>query len=133
MGDYSASARCFLQAADRQHRLPRRLRVRCLPAHAGPRAGAAGHPGTAIRATYQVPVLFNNCLTEILARQDDYWSGKITESEFRHLIGSPNNDCPLPNIKMIIFENNYGNNHSNVNKRFAGMANTEFNWDSSGT
>ena len=29
---------------------------------------------------------------------------------------------------MIIFENNYGNNHSNVNKRFAGMASTEFNW-----
>ena len=29
---------------------------------------------------------------------------------------------------MIIFENNYGNNHSNVNKRFAGMAATEFNW-----
>ena len=38
------------------------------------------------------------------------------------------NDSPLPNIQMIIFENNYGNNHSNVNKRFAGMASTEFNW-----
>ena len=50
----------------------------------------------------------------------------MSESEFRHRIGSPNNDCPLPNIQMIIFENNYGNNHSNVNKRFAGMAATEF-------
>ena len=29
---------------------------------------------------------------------------------------------------MIVFENNYANNHSNVNKRFAGMADTEFNW-----
>ena len=52
----------------------------------------------------------------------------MDESEFRHRIGSPTNDAPLPNVQMIIFENNYANNHSNVNKRFAGMASTEFNW-----
>ena len=78
---------------------------------------------------YKVPVLFNNnCLTEILAHQKDYWDGKISESDFRHMIGSPDNECPIPNIQMLIFENNYANNHSNVNKRFEGMANTEFNW-----
>lgn len=78
---------------------------------------------------YQVPVLFNNnCLTEILACQKDYWEGRLSESDFRHLIGSPTNESPLPNIQMIIFENNYANNHSNVNKRMEGMASTEFNW-----
>ena len=70
----------------------------------------------------------NNCLTEILACQKDYWEGRMSESEFRHRIGSPTNESPLPNIQMIIFENNYANNHSNVNKRFQGMADTEFNW-----
>ena len=78
---------------------------------------------------YKVPVLFNNnCLTEILASQKDYWEGRMSESEFRHRIGAPTNDTPLPNIQMIIFENNYANNHSNVNRRFQGMADTEFNW-----
>ncbi len=78
---------------------------------------------------YTVPVLFNNnCLTEILATQKDYWEGRISEHDFRMHIGSPSDDAPLPNIQMIIFENNYANNHSNVNKRFAGMADTEFNW-----
>ena len=78
---------------------------------------------------YKVPVLFNNnCLTEILATQKDFWDGKISEDTFRHQIGSPDDEAPLPNVQMIIFENNYANNHSNVNKRFGGMASTEFNW-----
>ena len=52
----------------------------------------------------------------------------MSEDEFRHRIGSPTNDSPLPHVEMIIFDNNYSNNHSNVNKRMGGMANTEFNW-----
>lgn len=128
MGDYSASASMLLQAMTGNIACHGGCESgACLPTPGrvpAPRADFGRNPGD-----YQVPVLFNNnCLTEILARQDDYWSGKISEEEFRHLIGSPTNDSPLPNIQMIIFENNYGNNHSNVNKRFAGMANTEFNW-----
>ena len=85
--------------------------------------------GIAIRATTSRPCCSTTTASpRVLARQDDYWSGQDEQSEFVILIGSPNNDCPLPNIQMIIFENNYGNNHSNVNKRFAGMAYTEFNW-----
>ena len=128
MGDYSAAASMLLQAMTGNIACAGGCQTgACLPTPGrvpAPRADWHRDPGD-----YKVPVLFNNnCLTEILACQKDYWEGRMSESEFRHRIGSPNNDCPLPNIQMIIFENNYGNNHSNVNKRFAGMAATEFNW-----
>ena len=128
MGDYSANASMLLQAMTGNLCIPGGCQTgACLPT-----------PGRITTPTadwhrdthgYKAPVLFNNnCLTEILARQKDYWEGRLSESDFRHLIGSPTNDSPLPNIQMIIFENNYANNHSNVNKRFKGMADTEFNW-----
>lgn len=128
LGDYSAGASMLLQAITGNIACAGGCESgACLPTPGrvpAPRADWKRNPGD-----YKVPVLFNNnCLTEILASQKDYWEGRISESEFRHLIGSPDNECPLPNIQMIIFENNYGNNHSNVNKRFKGMADTEFNW-----
>ena len=128
MGDYSAIASMLLQSMTGNIACPGGCETgACLPTPGrvpAPRADWHRDPGN-----YKPPVLFNNnCLTEILACQKDYWEGRMSESEFRHRIGSPTNDSPLPNIQMIIFENNYGNNHSNVNKRFAGMASTEFNW-----
>ena len=128
MGDYSAAASMLLQAMTGNLCIPGGCQTgACLPT-----------PGRITTPTadwhrdthgYKPPVLFNNnCLTEILACQKDYWEGRMSESEFRHRIGSPTNESPLPNIQMIIFENNYANNHSNVNKRFQGMADTEFNW-----
>ena len=128
MGDYSAAASMLLQAMTGNIACPGGCETgACLPT-----PGRIPTPFADFqrdRGSYQVPVLFNNnCLTEILACQKDYWEGRMSESEFRHRIGAPTNDSPLPNIQMIIFENNYGNNHSNVNKRFAGMASTEFNW-----
>lgn len=128
MGDYSAAASMLLQAMTGNIACAGGCETgACLPTPGrvpAPRADWHRDPGD-----YKPAVLFNNnCLTEILACQKDYWKGRMSESEFRHRIGSPTNDSPLPNIQMIIFENNYGNNHSNVNKRFAGMASTEFNW-----
>ena len=128
MGDYSASASMLLQAMTGNIACAGGCQTgACLPTPGrvpAPRADFGRDPGD-----YRVPVLFNNnCLTEVLACQKDYWEGRMDESEFRHRIGSPTNDAPLPNVQMIIFENNYANNHSNVNKRFAGMASTEFNW-----
>ena len=128
MGDYSAIASMLLQSMTGNIACPGGCETgACLPTPGrvpAPRADWHRDPGS-----YKPAVLFNNnCLTEILACQKDYWEGRMSESEFRHRIGSPTNDSPLPNIQMIIFENNYGNNHSNVNKRFAGMASTEFNW-----
>ena len=67
-------------------------------------------------------------LTEILANQKEYWEGRMPEEEFRRIIGSPTDVSPLPNVQMLIFENNYANNHSDTNKRLKGMADTEFNW-----
>ena len=128
LGDYSAGAAMLLQAMTGNIACAGGCETgACLPTpgriptpHADFKRDMGG---------YTVPVLFNNnCLTEILATQKDYWEGRISEHDFRMHIGSPSDDAPLPNIQMIIFENNYANNHSNVNKRFAGMADTEFNW-----
>ena len=128
MGDYGAAASMLLQAMTGNIACAGGCQTgACLPTPGRiptPIADFGRNPGG-----YQAPVLFNNnCLTEILACQKDYWEGRMSESEYRHRIGSPTNESPLPNIQMIIFENNYANNHSNVNKRFAGMASTEFNW-----
>ncbi len=128
LGDYSAGAAMLLQAMTGNIACAGGCETgACLPTpgriptpHADFQRDMGG---------YTVPVLFNNnCLTEILATQKDYCEGRISEHDFRMHIGSPSDDAPLPNIQMIIFENNYANNHSNVNKRFAGMADTEFNW-----
>ena len=128
LGDYSAAAAMLLQAITGNIACAGGCESgACLPTPG--RVPAPRADWKRDMSGYKVPVLFNNnCLTEILSSQKDYWEGRISESEFRHLIGSPDNECPLPNIQMIIFENNYGNNHSNVNKRFQGMADTEFNW-----
>ena len=128
LGDYSADAAMLLQAMTGNIACPGGCETgACLPTPGRVPTPFAKWDRAA--SDYKVPVLFNNnCLTEILAHQKDYWEGRISESEFRHMIGSPTNDAPLPNVQMIIFENNYSNNHSNVNKRFAGMADTEFNW-----
>ena len=128
MGDYSASASMLLQAMTGNIACAGGCQTgACLPTPArvpAPRADFHQAP-----PEYPVQVLFNNnCLTEILACQKDYWEGRMSESEFRHRIGSPTNDSPLPNVQMLIFENNYANNHSNINKRLKGMADTEFNW-----
>lgn len=128
LGDYSAGASMLLQAMTGNIACPGGCESgACLPT-----PGRVPTPYADFgrdSSHYDTPVLFNNnCLTELLARQKDYWEGRLSESEFRHLIGSPSDDCPLPNVHMLIFENNYGNNHSNVNKRFKGMAETDFNW-----
>ena len=129
MGDYSAAASMLLQAMTGNIACPGGCETgACLPTpgrvptHPSPTSGATG------AATRCRCCSTTDSLTEILACQKDYWEGRMSESEFRHRIGAPTNDSPLPNIQVIIFENNYGNNHSNVNKRFAGMASTEFNW-----
>ena len=128
LGDYSAAAAMLLQSMTGNVACAGGCESgACLPTPGrvpAPRADFGRGPGD-----YEVPVLFNNnCLTEILACQKDYWEGRMSEEEFRRRIGSPSDDAPLPNIQMIVFENNYANNHSNVNKRFADMADTEFNW-----
>ena len=128
LGDYSAAAAMLLQSMTGNIAIAGGCQTgACLPTPGRimtPFADWKRNPGD-----YKVPVLCNNnCLTEILATQKDFWDGKISEDTFRHQIGSPDDEAPLPNIQMIIFENNYANNHSNVNKRFGGMASTEFNW-----
>ena len=128
MGDYSAAASMLLQAMTGNIACAGGCETgACLPTPGrvpAPRADWHRDPGD-----YKPAVLFNNnCLTEILACQKDYWEGRMSESEFRHRIGSPTDDSPLPNVQMIIIENNYVNNCHDTNKRMLGFASTEFNW-----
>jgi len=75
----------------------------CLPTPGrvpAPRADFGRDPGD-----YRVPVLFNNnCLTEVLACQKDYWEGRMDESEFRHRIGSPPTHPPPPHAPRLAYE-----------------------------
>ena len=94
MGDYSAAASMLLQAMTGNIACPGGCETgACLPT-----PGRIPTPFADFqrdRGSYQVPVLFNNnCLTEILACQKDYWEGRMSESEFRHRIGAPTNDSP---------------------------------------
>lgn len=128
LGEYSAAAAMLLQTMTGNLAIP----GGCQTGSALPTPGRIPTPFADFRrapSDYTVPALINNNkLTETLACQDDYYSGKMSEEEFRHRIGSPSNDAPLPHVKMLIIENNYVNNHHDTNKRMKGFASTEFNW-----
>ena len=128
LGEYSAAAAMLLQAMTGNLTVP----GGCQTGSALPTPGRMPTPyadfGRA-PAKYKAPSLINsNKLSETLACQKDYWEGRMSESEFRHRIGSPTDDAPLPNVQMIIIENNYVNNCHDTNKRMLGFASTEFNW-----
>ena len=81
MGDYSASASMLLQAMTGNIACAGGCQTgACLPTPGrvpAPRADFGRDPGD-----YRVPVLFNNnCLTEVLACQKDYWEGRMDESD----------------------------------------------------
>lgn len=128
MGEYSAAAAMLLQTMTGNIACP----GGCQTGSALPTPGRIQTPVADWRrapSDYKVPQLCNNNkLTETLACQKDYWEGRMSESEFRHRIGSPSDDAPLPNIQMLIIDNNYVNNHHDTNKRMGGFASTQFNW-----
>lgn len=128
LGEYSAAAAMLLQAMTGNIACP----GGCQSGAALPSAGRIPTPFADFKqapSDYEIPILCNNNkLTETLTLQDDYWNGNLSEEEFRRRIGSPSDDAPLPNIKMLIIENNYVNNHHDTNKRMQGFASTEFNW-----
>ena len=128
LGEYGAAAAMLLQAMTGNLTCP----GGCQTGSALPTPGRLPAPvadfGQA-PAEYEVPALINsNKLSELLVCQGDYWEGRMDEGEFRRRIGSPTDDSPLPNLQMIILENNYVNNCHDTNKRMRGFASTEFNW-----
>ena len=128
LGEYSAAAAMLLQTMTGNIACP----GGCQTGSALPTPGRIPTPFADFKqapSDYTIPVLCNNNkLTETLACQKDYWEGRMSEDEFRHRIGAPTDDSPLPNIQMLIIENNYVNNHHDTNKRMEGFASTEFNW-----
>ncbi len=128
LGEYSAMAAMFLQAMTGNMSCA----GGCQTGSALPTPPRVPTPYADFKQAppkYDIPVLINsNKLSETLICQQEYAEGKITEDEFRHRIGSPSDDSPLPNVQMIIFANNYVNNCHDTNKRMVGMASTEFNW-----
>lgn len=128
LGEYGAAAAMLLQAMTGNIACP----GGCQSGSALPTPGRIPTPVADFKrapSDYKVPILINNNkLTETLACQEAYWSGEMSEEEFRHRIGSPSDDAPLPNVHMLIIENNYVNNHHDTNKRMKGFASMEFNW-----
>jgi anaerobic dimethyl sulfoxide reductase subunit A len=79
-------------------------------------------------ADFATPVVMNNNkLTETLYCRKEYDEGRMSEDEFRERIGNPPGSI-LPNIHMLIMDNNYVNNQHDVNKRMQGFATADFNW-----
>lgn len=128
LGEYGAAAAMLLQALTGNIACP----GGCQTGSALPTPGRIPTPmadfGRA-QSDYKVPALINNNkLTETLTIQEQYWSGEMSEDEFRRRIGSPSKDAPLPNIHMLIIENNYVNNHHHTNKRMQGFGKVDFSW-----
>lgn len=128
LGEYSAAAAMLLQTMTGNLACP----GGCQTGSALPTPGRIPTPTADFHqapSDYKIPQLCNNNkLTELLHCQDLYYNGLMSEDEFRHRIGSPSDDAPLPHVEMLILDNNYVNNHHDTNKRMGGFANTEFNW-----
>lgn len=127
LGEYSATAAMLLQAMTGNLSIAGGCQTGCSlvtpPRIPVPRVDWQMAP-----PEYKPPILFNNNkLTETIICREKFDNGEITEEEFRSRIGSPPG-APLPNIKMIIFENNYVNNHHHTNKRMQAFSKMEFSW-----
>jgi anaerobic dimethyl sulfoxide reductase subunit A len=126
-GEYAASAAMLLQAMTGNIAIPGGCESGCslvtIPHVTTPFLDWGRAP-----ADFATPVVMNNNkLTETLYSRRLYDEGTLTEEEFRQLIGSPPGSI-LPNIRMLIMDNNYTNNQHSVNKRMQGFANAEFSW-----
>lgn len=127
LGDYAASICMLLQAMTGNISIPGGCEsgsTLVVPPHlTTPKLDWGRAP-----ADYVTPVVCNNNkLTETLHCRPLYDAGKMSEDEFRSRIGSPPGS-PLPNIKMLIMDNNYVNNQHHVNKRMQGFASVDFSW-----
>lgn len=126
-GDYAATGAMLLQAMTGNIAIPGGCESGCtlvtIPHLTTPVLDWGRAP-----TEYATPICINNNkLTETLYCRPLYDAGVITEEEFRARIGSPPGSV-LPNIKMLIMDNNYVNNQHDVNKRMQGFASGEFNW-----
>ena len=127
LGEYSASAAMLLQAMTGNLTIPGGCETGCClvtPTRMPfPAADFQKAP-----PEYQTPVCLNqNKWAEAVLLREDYDQGKITETEYRRAIGCALEN-PLPNIKMVIFENNWLNNEHHVNKRVQAAAKLDFSW-----
>lgn len=127
LGEYSATAAMLLQAMTGNLSIPGGCQTGCSlvtpPRIPIPRVDWQMAP-----PEYKPPILINNNkVAETMSCREKFDQGIITEEEFRSAIGSPPG-APLPNIKMVIFENNYINNRHHVNKAMDGYSKMEFSW-----
>lgn len=127
LGDYAGAGAMLLQAMTGNIAKPGGCESGCclctLP-HVNPPAVDWGRAP----ADFFPPVVCNNNkITEAIYCRPLYDAGEMTEAEYRSRIGNPPG-APLPNIHMLIMDNNYANNQHNVNKRMRGYASMDFSW-----
>lgn len=127
LGDYAGAAAMCLQAMTGNIARPGGCESGCslvtMP-HVFP---PAPNWGRAPAEYFPKPVCNNNKITEAIYCRPLYDAGEMPEEEYRRRIGSPPG-LPLPNIKMLIMDNNYANNQHNANKRMRGYSSMEFSW-----
>ncbi len=127
LGDYAGSGSMLLQAMTGNIARPGGCESGCclvtLP-HVIP---PAPNWGRAPAEFFPKSVCNNNKITEAIYCRPLYDAGEMPEEEYRRRIGSPPG-VHLPNIKMLIMDNNYVNNQHHVNKRMRGYASMEFSW-----
>ena len=127
LGDYAGAAAMLLQAMTGNIARPGGCETGCclvtLPHVVPPSLDWGRAP-----VEYMPPIVCNNNkITEAIYCRPLYDSGEMPEEEYRRRIGCPPGS-PLPNIHMIIMDNNYVNNQHNVNKRMRGYASMDFSW-----
>ena len=127
LGEYSATAAMLLQSMTGNLSIPGGCETGCSL------VTPARMPFPAVdwqqaEPDYDPPICYNiQKIAEAVVSRPRYDAGEITEEEYRTLIGCPPGS-PLPNIKMMIFENNYPVVHQHSNKRLKAMELSEFNW-----
>lgn len=127
LGEYSATAAMLLQSMTGNLSIPGGCETGCSLV-TPPRMPYPSVDWQQAPAEYDPPICYNiQKIAEAVVQRPKLDSGEITEDDYRMMIGSPPG-APLPNIKMMIFENNYPVVHHHSNKRLKAMEMSEFNW-----
>lgn len=127
LGEYAANAAMLLQAMTGNLSIPGGCETGC-SLITPPRMPFPAVDWQQAAPEYDPPVCYNiQKIAEAIIQRPNLDDGTIDEQTYRTLIGSPPGS-PLPNIRMMIVENQYPISHHETNKRMKSLEMCEFNW-----
>ncbi len=125
LGEYAANAAMLLQAMTGNLSIPGGCETGCSLV-TPPRMPFPAVDWQQAEPEYMPPICYNiQKIAEAIISRPRYDNGEIDEETYRSLIGSPPGS-PLPNIKMMIVENQYPISHHESNKRLKSLEMCEF-------